>query len=181
MVEIYNSKELADFSDELMDVVINSFKYNFIVKHVCSKANEVADYLSRHPKWENNFGNNTYLEDHIKMASTTQRNNNRILQDLMIGDLCDKAIMDKSYTSVIQSIREKQSKEEIKQSSTEDPERQYLHLWDRLGLLDDREDTLVTSTSRDSSSPKEDRKKYSGLYTSRTRDSFLLRSNIYYY
>ena len=65
------------------------------------------------------------------------------MEDPLIQDIRDKASMDFAYTAVINSIRHQRSKEDIKNSLTEDPAPHYLHLWNRLSLLDRRKDTLI--------------------------------------
>ena len=77
----------------MIDVVILSFKFIFTVEYVSGVDNEIADYLSRNPKWgninkdiivEDDFGQNMYLEDHVKMVTTSKKYNNRIIEDPMI-------------------------------------------------------------------------------------------------
>ena len=48
---IYNSKPLDDISDEISDIVVSTYRYNFDVKYIERKNNELADYLSRTPVW----------------------------------------------------------------------------------------------------------------------------------
>ena len=47
---IYNSKPLDDISDEISDIVVSTYRYNFSVKYIQGKHNELADYLSRNPE-----------------------------------------------------------------------------------------------------------------------------------
>ena len=51
--------------------------------------------------------------------------------------------MDTQYTSVVQAIREKQTKAWVLATS-ENPFRDYASVWDRLGTLDNRDSTLLT-------------------------------------
>ena len=46
---IYNSKPLDDISDEISDIVVSTYRYNFDVHYMQSKDNKLADYLSRNP------------------------------------------------------------------------------------------------------------------------------------
>ena len=52
MEHIYNSKPLDDISDEISDIVVSTYRYNFDVQYIQGKDNELADYLSRNPVWD---------------------------------------------------------------------------------------------------------------------------------
>ena len=43
---IYNSKPLDEISDEISDIVVSTYRYNFTVKYISGKNNELADFLS---------------------------------------------------------------------------------------------------------------------------------------
>ena len=48
---IYNNKPLDEISDEISDIVVSTYCYNFTVEYIRGKDNELADHLSRHPIW----------------------------------------------------------------------------------------------------------------------------------
>lgn len=48
---IYNTKEIDSMSEEVEALVSTTMRYNFKVVYVPGKCNEVADFLSRHPRW----------------------------------------------------------------------------------------------------------------------------------
>ena len=48
---IYNSKPIDEISDEISNIVVSTYRYNFTVKYVSSKDNLLADFLSRNPIW----------------------------------------------------------------------------------------------------------------------------------
>ena len=45
---IYNNKPLDEISDEISDIVVSTYHYNFTVKYIKGKDNELADHLSRY-------------------------------------------------------------------------------------------------------------------------------------
>ena len=42
---IYNLKLLKDISDEISDIVVSTYRYNFTFEYVKGKDNELADHL----------------------------------------------------------------------------------------------------------------------------------------
>ena len=46
---IYNNKPLDEISDEISDIVVSTYRYNFTMEYIRGKDNELADHLSRHP------------------------------------------------------------------------------------------------------------------------------------
>ena len=55
----------------------------------------------------------------------------------------DQGAMDTQYTQVIQAIRQNQTKSWVLASS-KNPCRDYIAVWDRLGILDGKDATLLT-------------------------------------
>ena len=81
---IYNSKPLDDISDKISDIVVSTYRYNFSVKYIPGKQNELADYLSQNPEWDeetekhgpfitDDFGKEITIEAHICSAQTINR------------------------------------------------------------------------------------------------------------
>merc|ERR1711905_38413 len=108
LAAIYNSKSLEDLPDELAEIVISTFKYNFTLEHVAGKHNVIADYLSRHPLWEekedeaigptvtNEFGQEVTIGQHVHLAALHQQAE-RIYDDPLLQDLRDSEGLDTSY------------------------------------------------------------------------------------
>merc|ERR1712115_242524 len=46
---IYNNKPLDEISDKISDIVVSTYRYNFTVKYIKGKDNELVDHLSRYP------------------------------------------------------------------------------------------------------------------------------------
>ena len=76
---IYNSKPLDDISDEISDIAVSTYRYNFTAEYVKGKDNKLANHLSRYPLWcpESNdhgpwitedFGKKIIVEAHICAA-----------------------------------------------------------------------------------------------------------------
>ena len=67
----------------------------------------------------------------------------RIYDDPLLEDLRDAGVLDPSYSSVIHALRTGVTKEMVLKT-TENPCREYAGVWERLGVLDEREDSLLT-------------------------------------
>ena len=79
LAQIYNSKSLDELPEEIAEIVISTYRYNFDVQYVPGKKNLIADYLSRNPLWEedtdnvgptiiNDFGHTVSIEAHVHSA-----------------------------------------------------------------------------------------------------------------
>ena len=151
---IYNSKHLDDISDEISDIVVLTYRYNFSVEYVAGKDNELADYLSRNPRWgkesethgpwiTDDFGKEITIEAHVCAAKVIKRYHDSIKSDPLLQEMRDCRAVDEQYTAVIKAIREKRSKSWV-QNSSNNPCRDYISVWDRLGTADDNDSTLLT-------------------------------------
>ena len=54
LTSIFNTKDYQEMSDELAVYVRSTMSYNFEVLYVPGRKNQLADYLSRHPAWQDN-------------------------------------------------------------------------------------------------------------------------------
>jgi len=152
-VAIYNSKHLDDLSEEIQELVISTFQYDFDLEHIAGKRNVIADYLSRNPLWDekenetgpqvqDEFGKLVAIGQQVHVAGL-HRSAQRIYDDPLLEDLRDAGCLDKSYSSVIHALRTGVTKEMVLKT-TENPCRAYLAVWERLGVLDERQDSLLT-------------------------------------
>ena len=118
------------------------------------KENELADHLSRHPIWcqesedfgpwiTNDFGKKITVESHINTLQTVNRFENRIYEDPLLDHMRDQGALDTQYSQVIQAIRENKPKSWVLATS-DNPCRDYVSVWDRMGLLDKKDITLLT-------------------------------------
>merc|ERR1711867_862 len=149
---IYNSKPIDEISDEISDIVVSTYRYNFTVKYVSAKDNLLADFLSRNPIWTqeqeefgpwivDNFGKKITVKAHISSAQIVDKYEERLRSDPLLEHIRDQGALDPQYTVVIQAIQEKRTKEWVLNTS-ENPCREYASVWDRLGTLDTRDYTL---------------------------------------
>ena len=67
----------------------------------------------------------------------------RLHSDPLLDHMRDQGDLDQQYTSVVQAIREKQTRAWVLATS-DNPCREYASVWDRLGTLDNRDSTLLT-------------------------------------
>ena len=102
---IYNSKPLDDISDEISDIVVSTYRYNFDVQYVAGKDNELADYLSRNPVWDeesekhgpwitDDFGKEVTIEAHVCSAQAIKRFHDRIANDPLLEEMRDSGAVD---------------------------------------------------------------------------------------
>ena len=86
---IYNNEPLDDISDEISDIVVSTYRYNFTVEYVHGKDNKLADYLSRYTLWcqeskehgpwiTDDFGKKIIVEAHICALLTLNKYEVRI-------------------------------------------------------------------------------------------------------
>ena len=97
---IYNSKHLDDISEEISDIVVSTYRYNFDVQYIQGKNNELADYLSRNSVWDeetdkhgpwitDDFGKEVTIEAHVCSAQAIQRYHDRIASDPLLEEMCN--------------------------------------------------------------------------------------------
>ena len=147
-------KPLDDISDEISDIVVSTYRYNFSVKYIPGKQNELVDYLSRNPDRDeetekhgpfiiDDFGKEITIEAHICLAQTINRFQSRIDSDPLLESMRDSGAIDDQYSAVIKAVQENKSKTWVLNSS-DNPCREYVSVWDRLGTADDNDSTLLT-------------------------------------
>ena len=151
---IYNNKPLDEISNKISDIVVSTYQYNFTVEYIRGKDNELADHLSRHPIWSqeqedfgpwitDDFRKKITVESHINTVQTVNRYEERMYEDPLLDHMHDQGAMDTQYSQVIQAIRNKKQKVWVLATS-DNPCRDYVSVWDHLGLLDKKDSTLLT-------------------------------------
>ena len=154
LASIYNKKSLEELSDEISDIVVSSFKYNFEVEYIPAKNNLIADFLSRNPLWaedektgptiKDDFGKTVPIDVHTNTVCTIQKHEDRIREDPLLEDVRDAGSLDETYTAVIKALREGKTKDDIGNSTDDDPCRDFHKVWEKLGILDEKENSLLT-------------------------------------
>ena len=92
---IYNNKPLDEISDEILDIVVSTYHYNFTVEYIRGKDNELADHLSRHPIWSqesedfglwitDDFSKKITVESHINTVQTVNRYKDKCMKILYL-------------------------------------------------------------------------------------------------
>ena len=113
---IYNNKPLDKISDEISDIVVSTYRYNFTVKYISGKNNELADHLSRYPIWcqeqedygpwiIDDFGKNITVEAHISSVQSVNKYKDRLHSDPLLEHIRDQGALEPQYTSVVQAIQ----------------------------------------------------------------------------
>ena len=83
------------------------------------------------------------VESHINNVQTVNRYKERMYKDSLLDHMCDQVAMDTQYTAVIHAITDKKPKAWILATS-DNPCRDYVSVWDQLGILDNKDSTLLT-------------------------------------
>ena len=83
------------------------------------------------------------MESHISTVQTVNRFEDRIYEDTSLDEMRNQGAIEIQYTQVIQAIKENQPKSWVLATS-DNTCRDYVSVWDRLGLLDGKDATLLT-------------------------------------
>ena len=102
------------------------------------------------------------MEAHINTVQIVNRYEERMYEDPLLDHMRDQGAMDTQYSQVIQAIRNKKQKAWVLATS-DNPCRDYVSVWDHLGLLDKKDSTLLTLDIK--------RKKPWKSYTTATKES----------
>ena len=103
------------------------------------------------------WGKDTLVEDIIRLA--TAKRYHRKLDDPFLKTLKDVATKDSDYLTVLNHLKNKTPMKDLKKEPTSSPIHSYLTLWERLGILDDEEGSLMTIDNQCLVVPKKYRKK----------------------
>ena len=109
---IYNNKPLDEISDEISDIVVSTYRYNFTVKYISGKNNELVDHISHYPIWcqeqedhgpwiTDDFGKKITVEAHITSIEPVNKFEERLHEDPLLDHMRDQGALDKQYTSVV--------------------------------------------------------------------------------
>ena len=96
---------MDDISDKISDIVVSTYRYNFMVEYVRGKDNELANHLSRYPLWcqeseehgpwiTDDFGKKITVETHICAMQTVNKYEDRIFKDPLLNEMRDQGAMD---------------------------------------------------------------------------------------
>jgi hypothetical protein len=135
------NKEMRDLPKRLQPMRELCMPYSFTVKYLPGKKNAVADLLSREPIWSeegavlvNRCGQAVALEDFSEMVRSDPR----------LGEIMQAAKEDACYKEAVKACLDGMAKDDVKKLPRGHGARDYLHIWDRVGVLDRREDTILT-------------------------------------
>ena len=136
LISIFNRKKLGELSDELLCLVLSVQNYNFEVQYVKGKLNCLSDFLSRRPKW----GILDHENDENKLMESSARS---MLESPMTTEMYDEILSDRTYMDIIRLIQEGKKKHEIKNIQLDGLD-EYKQAWEFLGVLEDKNRTIIT-------------------------------------
>ena len=90
---------------KISDIVVSTYRYNFDVKYIQGKYNELADYLSRNPEWNeetekhgpwitDDFRKEITIKAHVCSAQTIRIFQDRIANDPLLEEMRDSGAID---------------------------------------------------------------------------------------
>ena len=143
-------KDLWDISPKLAPLVERTAKYSFTTVYLKGKKNLACDALSRFPLFGSEEVSDPNLDEGLgddkeiyTCAMVNAEVDEGIREDPLLADVLFAVQDDIKYKEASLALRQGLSKDDIKRLPTEHGARQFMSIWDHLGVLDDRPDTIM--------------------------------------
>ena len=134
---------LRDVPPRLLRLRERCLPYVFSVKVIKGVRNEICDALSRSPV----FGPEMILqEDHCCYLASAWDDEEveQVKSDPLMADIMIDIKADHAYLQAIEAFRGGKTKDDVRKLPTEHGARQFLSIWEHVGILEDRPDTVPT-------------------------------------
>ena len=132
-------RDIRDTSEKLQPLIEACAVYNFQLEYIPGKKNKVADLLSRNPLW----GNGPTVLDKCGRVFAFDETQRRVREDPRMAEILEAASSSVSYKEAVKAVLDGLTTEEVKKLPHEHGAREFHRWWDSIGVLEDREDTIL--------------------------------------
>ena len=132
-------RDIRDTSEKLQPLLEACSLYNFRIEYIPGKKNKVADLLSRYPVWSE--GPTVFDKCGRVVAFNSQHK--MLREDPRIAEIMVAAGTSTKYKEAVKAKLDGLTAEEVKQLPKDHGAREYQKWWNTIGVLDDKEDTIM--------------------------------------
>ena len=133
-------KHIRDVSDRLQSMAEICSTYNFTIEYIKGKTNLVADLLSRQPLWKGEQGPEVV---DICNRVIAEEDYSRIREDPRIAEILKAAAQSPSYKQAVKAKLDGLNQEEVKKLPENHGAKEFRRWWNEIGLLDNKEDSIL--------------------------------------
>ena len=133
-------KHIRDVSERLQSMAEVCSTYNFTIEYIKGKTNLVADLLSRQPIWRGETG-----AEVVDICNRVVADNDysRVREDPRIVEILQAAAQSTCYKEAVKAKLDGLSQDEVKKLPDTHGARSVCRWWNDIGLLDNKEDTIM--------------------------------------
>ena len=133
-------KNIRDTSEKLQPLLEACSLYNFKIEYIPGKKNKVADLLSRNPLWG---GEGPSVVDKCGRVVAFNVQHKMLREDPRIAEVMEAAASSTPYKEAVKAKLDNLTADEVKKLPMEHGAKEYQKWWNTIGVLDDKEDTIL--------------------------------------